>query len=443
MLRVAAIIWAMAIPGLQIYLFRRKFPDLEANHLRGPTSFPLLLADMISKGWVVWNKSKYTFKFWNGASINLCHCQKEDDRFNYLGAEIHVLLIDELAQFTPVIYKFLRTRVRMVGIELPDQYKGKFPRILCGSNPGGPCHHLMKSSWVDRAPPLEYYQAEQSDGGMLRQFIPARIRDNPTLMKEDPDYPNRLRGLGNDQLVKAYLDGDFSVIIGGMFDDLWTPGIHVIRPFRIPNTFYFNRSFDWGSSKPFSIGYFAEADDSTVTLSNGLRRSFYPGTIIQVAEWYGTVANDAQPDVGVKLTAREIAVGMKEIEKQMPYKFRIGPADSNIFDSTNDNCIATDMEDEGIAWEDVPGLKAPGSRKLGWEAMRNRLQASLKYPMEAPGIFFFSNCLNSIRTIPGTQRSDFDSEDVAKGIEDHALDMIRYRIRTPKTLVRESDLRAF
>ena len=39
--------------------------------------------------------------------------------------------------------------------------------------------------------------------------IPAKLSDNPYLMAEDPDYSNRLKGLGADSLVRAMLDGDW------------------------------------------------------------------------------------------------------------------------------------------------------------------------------------------------------------------------------------------
>jgi hypothetical protein len=49
----------------------------------------------------------------------------EADRFQYQGAEIHVLLIDELTHFTEVIYRLLRSRVRAVGLDLTEKYKEK------------------------------------------------------------------------------------------------------------------------------------------------------------------------------------------------------------------------------------------------------------------------------------------------------------------------------
>jgi len=39
LMRYASCIWAMTVPGLQIYLFRRKYNDLEKNHLFGPNGY--------------------------------------------------------------------------------------------------------------------------------------------------------------------------------------------------------------------------------------------------------------------------------------------------------------------------------------------------------------------------------------------------------------------
>ena len=42
--RVAAITWCAAIPGIQIYLFRRIRDDLIKNHMEGPKGFRSMLA---------------------------------------------------------------------------------------------------------------------------------------------------------------------------------------------------------------------------------------------------------------------------------------------------------------------------------------------------------------------------------------------------------------
>jgi hypothetical protein len=46
-LRVSAIRWALEVPGIQVYLFRRKLPDLRRNHLQGPTSFFNMLREHV------------------------------------------------------------------------------------------------------------------------------------------------------------------------------------------------------------------------------------------------------------------------------------------------------------------------------------------------------------------------------------------------------------
>jgi hypothetical protein len=134
LMRIAAVVWCSNIPGLQVYLFRRIREDLYKNHLEGPKGFRALLAIWTFTGWcrIVGDE----IRFWNGSVIYLCHCKAESDVYKYQGAEIHVLLIDELTHFTEKMYRFLRGRVRMVGMKLPVEYIGKFPRILCAANPG-------------------------------------------------------------------------------------------------------------------------------------------------------------------------------------------------------------------------------------------------------------------------------------------------------------------
>ncbi|MDC9826564.1 terminase family protein, partial [Devosia sp. ZB163] len=251
LMRQAAISWCAEIPGLQVYLFRRIREDLIKNHMEGPSGFRSLLAGWVECGFVTIVEDE--IRFWNGSKIYLCHCKDEKDRFKYQGAEIHVLLIDELTHFTEVIYRFLRNRVRMTGITVPDRYNGMFPRIMCGANPGGVGHQFVKITFIDPAKPLEIYRAANDEGGMLRQYIPARLEDNPTLAEEDPLYEARLHGLGSEALVRAMRYGDWDVVDGAFFD-CWSERLHVIEPFAIPDDWAKFRSGDWGSARPFSFG---------------------------------------------------------------------------------------------------------------------------------------------------------------------------------------------
>ena len=93
-MRALAILLCMLIPGLNVYLFRRTYDDLIKNHMEGTGGFPEMLAGLIASKHVQIVENE--IRFWTGSKIFLCHCQHEKDRFKYQGAEIHVLLIDEL-----------------------------------------------------------------------------------------------------------------------------------------------------------------------------------------------------------------------------------------------------------------------------------------------------------------------------------------------------------
>lgn len=437
--RAAAIIWCLQIPGLQVYFFRRQFTDIELNHLNGPKSFQAMLAPYIDTGYCVYNKGKFQFSFFNGSSIKLCHVQKDSDMYNYLGAEIHVLIIDELSQFTPSIYKFLRTRVRMIGLKKPDGVFGKFPKILCCSNPGGFCHSYMKSAWVKAAPPESIWKAPQEDGGMMRQFIPALIYDNPSLMDEDPDYIDRLKGIGDEALVKAYLEGSFDIVSGGMFDDLFDYSVHVLKPFRIPHGWTVDRAFDMGTSRPFNVSWFAESDGGEIRLHDGTTRTFPRGSLFQIGEWYGW---NGKPNEGCRKTPSQIAQGILDIEKSSGIKNVLpGPADSSIFDSDAfGNSVGSAMSDMGVEW--TKANKAPGLRPSGWVKIRDMMGNSL-WNGDGPHLYFFNNCIHIIRTLSEAVRGPTNVEDLHKEAEDHALDTLRYRVQSGSMVMSSSNLRGF
>ncbi len=435
-MRVAAILWCIAIPGLQVYIFRRLFADLWKNHMEGPGGFLALLAGWIEAKAVKVNYSDNSIEFYNKSKIFLCHCQYEKDVIKYQGAEIHVLFIDELTHFTEKIYRFLRGRVRMAGIQIPARFKGLFPRIICGSNPGSIGHNWVKFSFIDNAAEYEIRRMPKQEGGMLRQFIPAKLQDNPALNESDPDYEDRLEGLGDPELVRAMRDGDWNIIAGGMFDDLWNDCgrrvVHIIQPFDIPSSWRIDRSFDWGSSAPFSVGWWAESDGTKAP--NG---KIYPrGTLFRIYEWYGW---NGKPNEGCKLLAVDIAKGILEREKLWGIKAKPGPADSSIYDTENGMCIADDMAKIGVRW--IEADKSPGSRKNRAERMRKYLKASLQSPMESPGLFIFDRCTHFIRTVPVLPRAENNRDDVDTDAEDHAYDEAAYRIAQPKREVKTREFR--
>lgn len=432
LMRIAAILWCCAIAGLQVYLFRRQYPDLWKNHMEGPAGFPALVAELVQSGHVTINYTDKELRFWNGSKIYLCHCQHEKDIYGYQGAEIHVLMIDELTQWPATMYRYLRGRVRMVGITLPDEYAGLFPRILCGANPGGVGHNWVKAAWIDLGPGTHKMGAEE--GGMLREYIPARLEDNPIGVQADPEYEGRLQGLGNAALVKAMREGDWDIVAGGAVDDVWDRKVHCIPPFAIPASWYIDRSFDWGSSRPFSVGWWAQSDGTQATMPNGAKKSWPRGTLFRVGEWYGW---NGKPDEGLKISDEAIGAGIKRREDELKAALGIrainpGPADSSIFDQEPGRESIASLINKGYGSPRnifMPADKTPGSRKRRLSVFRNLLRNSLADRMESPGFFVFDTCAAGfLRTVPVLPRDDRDPDDVDTKAEDHVYDEVGYRV---------------
>lgn len=409
LMRVAAIIWCVAIAGLQVYVFRRIYLDLIKNHMEGPSGFRNILAPWVNLGYCKIVDDE--IRFWNGSRIFLCHCQNENDKYKYQGAEIHVLLVDELTHFSESIYRFLRARVRAVGLIIPPQYANKFPRIICGSNPGNIGHHWVKAAFIDSCEPMEIRQMPDEEGGMLRQYIPARLDDNPSMATDDPTYRARLRGLGSPQLVKAMEDGDWSVMDGAFFPEFSTE-LHVIQPIILPAHWTRFRSMDWGSAKPFSVGWYA--------VSDGELMQFPRGALIKYREWYGQ--KGTQNNVGLKLTAEEVSAGIKQRESE---KLTYGVLDPAAFSEDGGPSIAERMAtSHKVLFNRADNARvARGGAMGGWDMLRARLKGDED---GRPMIYFFSTCVHTIRTIPALPHDPDRPEDVDSDAEDHAGDETRY-----------------
>ncbi|MGX5660006.1 terminase large subunit domain-containing protein [Castellaniella ginsengisoli] len=403
LLRALAIIWCAAIPGLQVYLFRRVLDDLIKNHIEGSRGFRAMLAPWVLCGLVQIIDSE--IRFWNGSRIYLCHCQHEKDRFKYQGAEIHVLLIDELTTFTDVIYRFLRMRVRMTSVTLPAQYLGQFPRILAGSNPGNIGHGWVKAAWglgrdgAHKA--MEVWRTPDDEGGMLRQFVPALLEDNPTMTQDDPLYRARLRGLGSAALVRAFEHGDWDAVAGSFLEGAFDPDRHIVAPFSISPSWKVWKAMDWGFARPYSVGWWALDND---------------GVFYRWRELYGY---GGKPNVGSRESPSAVAARIKAIEEhdaRLGYEYRQNIADSAIFAQTGTESIARAFRRAGVIWRE--SAKGRGSRINGAQRIIDLLMADR--------LKVFESCRHWIRTVPLLMPDERRMEDVDTTMEDHAWDETMY-----------------
>ena len=264
-----------------------------------------------------------------------------------------------------------------------------------------------------------------------RVAIHGTIDENFLLLHADPGYKSTIAASArNPSQLKAWLEGSWDVVSGGMFDDLWSPDHHVVERFTIPSSWRIDRSFDWGSSHPFAVCYWAESDGTDYLDSTGERRSTVRGDLFLVHEWYGWTGEENK---GLMLTDREISSGIKQRQLDSEVlrgrKFMPGPADTSIYDTTNGYSIAKSMASNGVCWTRAD--KSGGTRVLGWQRIRNRLQASIPkdgLPREEPGLYVFDTCSQFLRTVPVLPRDDKNPDDVDTESEDHLADAVRYKV---------------
>ena len=408
LLRVSLIRWCMAVGGLQAYLFRRTLPDLRDNHLRGPTSFHVLLEPYIAAGHVKYRAVENEFEFWNGAVLHLCYCDSENDVEKYRGAEIHVLAMDELTHFTEYQYRFLRSRVRVAGLKVPAELKGRLPRIEAGSNPGSVGHAWVKRTFISPRPAREVWRVPPEEGGMVRQFIPAKLADNPHLTNDDPQYADRLRGLGADSLVRAMLDGDWDIVAGQAFEKLRRE-VHCVEPFEPPEDWLCFGSFDWGSTRPFSFGAWTVSNGNP--LPDG--RTYRRGAMIRFNEVYGW---RGKPNEGLRKEAGDVAEMIRA--RMGTRKLSYIAADPSMWKVDGGPSIAETFLKHGVTLR-----KADNSRIVGYVQVRQRIAGDEDGPM----LYATKNCHDGFwRTMPDIVMDERHPEDIDTDQEDHAVDDVRY-----------------
>lgn len=410
------------------------------------------------------SKSDYRWVWPTGEELLFRVVKKASDYWSYHGQEFPFIGWNELTKYpTDELFEAMMSCNR--SSFLPEDHairdvKGKViytaPEIplevFATGNPYGAGHSWVKTRFIDPAKSGQILRKTvnvfnpqkqvREDVVTTQVALFGSYRENKYL---SPKYVAELESMTDENKRKAWLYGDWDIVAGGMFDDVWSKVEHVIPAFIIPHHWRIDRSFDWGSSKPFSVGWWAESDGSDVQLADGSWVSTVRGDLFRIAEWYGCTGKANQ---GLQMLASDIAKGIIEREIKMGLYGRVkpGPADNSIFDVQNGNSIAADMLKrvkigsqyyQGIEW--ARSNKSPGSRKAGWEKMRKYFRDAKKsfavvngnrypVPRDNPGLFVFDNCKWFIAQIPVLPRDEDDMDDVDTEAEDHIADEARYRV---------------
>ena len=409
-------------------IFRQTYPQLADVVAKSQKWFPRIFGKSAR-----FNKAEMSWSWDSGEVLYLRHIATVSDYWKYHGHEYPFIGFEELTSWaTDECYLRMMSCCRSSTPGVPLM-------VRATTNPYGVGHNWVKArfrldgEWWKTIIQL---QPVSIDGDALppRAAIYGNVRENTILLAAVPDYVQKVRAAAdNPAMAAAWIHGDWSIVAGGMFDDLWTPSVHIVAPFEIPHSWIIDRSFDWGASSPFSVGWWAESDGSDVALPDGSVRATVRGDLFRIGEWYGW---NGTANKGLNLVSTEIAKGVLEREAAMGLRGRVraGPADTQIYTDIEGGSIAEDMAEAGVEW--VHADKSAGTRKQGWQQMRVAFKNSMppkdRVPREKPGIFVFNSCDQFIRTITTLARDEKDLDDIDDRSEDHIADEARYRLRFSK-----------
>ena len=362
-------------------VFRRTYPELDEIIERSRQMYH----DMFPGA--EYKVGSHTWNFPNGATLRLRHIETELDADHYQGHQYTFIGWDELTSWNDLKpYHRLKACLRSAQA-VPHK------QIVSSGNPGGPGHNHVKEYFIDPAPEGELIQGKD---GMTRMFIRSLITDNKILLRNDPGYINRLKNVGDENLVRAWLAGDWNAIVGAFFMN-WKNEQIGVPSFEIPSHWPLFGSMDYGESAPTSFALY------TVD---------HNGAVFRVTEYYRA-----------NCTASQHATNINELIEGCPFTDGRRPtaiyADPSIFVKRRltdvMNHSAADIFAEAGLWL----TRANNDRVNGWRVINDALIKDR---------FFCFNGWNDnlMRTMPTLPRSKGNIEDLDTHAEDHAADELRY-----------------
>jgi len=372
-------------------IFRQELPQLEELIRRSHEIYP--------KTGAVFHGQKKIWSWKNGAKLKMRQIRTLADATKYQGHSYTWIGFDELGNWaTDEPYRMAGiANLRWAGANVPRK------RIRASANPGGTGHAWVKEYFID-ANIKGYTPLLDEKTKLTRMFIPSRITDNRIGTLRDPDYAQRLKGLGSPDLVRAWLEGDWTVFAGRYYPE-FANELHVIRPVQLPHHWTRFRMYDWGFADPFSHGWYAVASETFGKIQKG--------SLVKYREWYG--AKKPGNGNGLRMINEHVARGV--LDRQTPdEKFAFSSGDRAFFTKHGEPSCAETFYEAGLNYSPASDSRIEGA---------NQLRSRLVGDELGPRIFFFETCTHTIRTLPLMQHDPKHIEEMMSG-EDHAVDETRY-----------------
>jgi hypothetical protein len=377
---------------------------------RGLADFELVTRELFATVYgadAKYNGSEHVWKLPGGAYFELGQLESAGDYAKYQGRSFSLLLIDEVGQFAdPQLLDMLRSNLRAP--------RGVPVRMVLAANPGGIGHAWLAARYVFAgAAPWQPFREERSRRDFV--YAPSVYTENEFLDRES--YREQLEAAcaDDDELLRAWTEGDWSVVRGAFFASCLSEDRNAVDPWHsIPDDWGTFVSHDFGSAAPSVTYVCARSPGEEV----GGR--FYPRNSIVLVDEFAT-HRKGQLNVGTGWTAAQTADAIKTMcqrWKVPPY----GAADDACFAQHGHagGSIADEFAKAGVHFE--PAKKR--GRVAGWQIMR-RVLANAGRPDKA-GLYVSRACAYFWATVPYLARDDRRIEDVDSDGPDHAADACRY-----------------
>jgi hypothetical protein len=336
------------------------------------------------------------------------------------GRSFTLILVDEITQWgDPLVIDMLRSNLRGPR-EIPL-------RTVYAGNPGGVGHQWVAARYVLAG---KAWTPFATVAGRSCVHAPSTVADNPHLDAED--YRRQLQAAcaGDEELFRAWTEGDWSVARGAFFAGCLSPDrCAVDRWTGVPRGWRTHLAHDFGTSSPSATYLFAKSPGAL-----GPDGAFYPRGSFVVLDELAT-ARPNRPSEGMGWTVPRLA----ETIREMTGRWRVsaeGAADDAIFARTRGFDAATIADEfSGCGVRFLPAGK--GGRKAGWQRMRTLL--SQAGSPDLPGLYIARSCTYAWETLPALPRDPRDPEDVDSDAPDHAADALRYGVIWTAPTVSQTD----
>lgn len=405
-----------------------------------------------------YTKNNWSFEIeGNVFSVELGYIRDEKSFGKYQGQEYIGVYVDEAGLFFPDEFNniaYVRSRRRS-----PQGFPYDF---MMTANPGGPGHLTLQEMYdipkdgnqdikiiktyngkiLKPGDPKFDLESKDDEKIRYRMFIPSTIKDNPFL--SSTDYVDMLRyesGLSDKQIANL-IDGKWSIDSSGMFDDVFSEQDIVLDSSitKIPNTWTWFRGYDFGTASPYAGLVFAKNNGRGNMSIDGKEKITPIGTTVVVNMVYGGGRLDpSKPFKGDDLPVDEQAKRINKMEDQVIDQYNLdkinpGFADDSIYTNgihpkSPEGSTSEILNRYGLKY--IGQKRPPGSRAPGWMKIRMMMRNSIENRDE-PHLYIMDCCQGLILETRAAQQNKSMNGDIDDNA-DHALDVLRYNVHTPKT----------